>query len=226
MHYYIETEKDFEFVIRVPSFAKNLKVNGERADTKDLQLSINMGKTEIAVEFDTTPYFKKRPNDLYALQMGSLIFSVPVAYEKKMREYVKKGVERKFPYCDYQFIPKTPWNYAYTDDDFEINYHKSGKAPFSQDNPPITIKAKMRQINWGLKFPYKSVCRKTPKSREAVSEKREIELCPYGCARLRMTEMPVLGKQGKFFFKFRDICDIIKRYVNFVQSLFMKEVEI
>ena len=194
MHYYIDAEKNFDFVIRVPSFAKNLKVNGELTDAKDPAFAINSGKTEISVEFETSPYLKKRPNDLYALQMGSLLFSVPVAYEKKMREYVRKGVERKFPYCYYQFIPKTPWNYGYADDSFEINYHSSGNVPFSQDNPPITIKAKMQQINWGLKFPYKSVCRKTPKSREALSEVREISLCPYGCTRLRMTEMPVLGK--------------------------------
>ncbi len=190
MHYYIEAQKDFDFEVRIPSFAKNLKVNGEASLTKDLQFAIKSGKTEIEIEFEAVPCLKERPNNLYALQMGSLLFSVPVAYEKEMREYTKKGVERKYPYCDYQFIPTTPWNYRYADDNFEINYHASGEVPFSQDKPPVTIKAKMQQINWGLKFPYKSVCRKTPKSTEPVSEVQEIELCPYGCARLRMTEMP------------------------------------
>ncbi len=108
MNYYIDAERDFSFVIRVPSFAKALKVNGESVETKDLEFAIKQGKTKIELEFSATPYFKERPNNLYALQAGSLLFSVPVAYVKKMREYVKKGVERKFPYCDYQFIPKTP----------------------------------------------------------------------------------------------------------------------
>lgn len=194
MHYYVEAEKDFNFVIRIPSFAQNLVVNGESVETKDLEFAINQGKTEITVEFGTTPFFKKRPNNLYALQMGSLLFSVPVAYDKKMREYTKKGVERKFPYCDYQFAPKTPWNYGFSNDKLEINYHTVGDTPFSQDKPPVTIKANMQQINWGLKFPYKSICRKTPKSTAPISSVQEIELCPYGCARLRMTEMPLLGK--------------------------------
>ena len=194
MNYFIEADREFKFIIRIPSFAKNLKVNGEFTDVKDLEFAINAGKTEIAVEFETAPYFKKRPNDLYALQMGSLLFSVPVAYEKKIREYTKKGVERKFPYCDYQFVPKTPWNYGYADDYFEINYRESGDIPFSQENPPITLKARMQQIDWGLKFPYKSVCRKNPKSTKPISEVQEIELCPYGCARLRITEMPILNK--------------------------------
>ncbi|MBE6802727.1 MAG: hypothetical protein E7530_07565 [Ruminococcaceae bacterium] len=194
MHYYIESEKDFNFVIRIPSFAKDLKVNGENKETKNLDFEIKQGKTELEIEFRTTPFLKERPNNLYALQMGSLLFSVPIEYEKVMREYVKKGVEHKFPYCDYQFIPKTPWNYGYSDTDFEIKHNEIGKYPFSQENPPITIKANMQQINWGLKSPYKSVARKTPKSTKPISGIQEIELCPYGCAKLRMTEMPILNK--------------------------------
>lgn len=194
MHYTVNADKEFDFVIRIPSFAKNIKVNGEGADTKDVEIHISEGATEIEIEFDAVPVFKKRPRDLYALQMGSLLFSVPVAYDKEMREYVKKGVERKFPYCDYQFIPTSPWNYGYSSDDFEVKFNGIGDIPFSQDNPPVTIKAKMQQINWGLKFPYKSVCRKSPKSREPISQVQDVKLCPYGCARLRMTEMPILYK--------------------------------
>lgn len=194
MHYYIEADKDFSFVIRIPSFAKSLKVNGENADVKDLEFEIKKGKTEIEIEFTATPYLKTRPNNLYALQMGSLLFSVPVSYEKEMREYVRRGVERKFPYCDYQFVPKSPWNYGYADTDFEIKFNSVSDTPFSQENPPLTIKANMQQIDWGLKFPYKSICRKTPKSTTPVSDVQKIELCPYGCARLRMTEMPILNK--------------------------------
>ncbi len=193
MHYYIDANRDFNFVIRIPSFAKTFKVNGEDTAVKDLEFAITQGKTEIELEFTATPFLKKRPNDLYALQMGSLLFSVPIAYEKKMREYTKKGVERKFPYCDYQFIPKTPWNYGYADDEFSIKFNGIGDIPFSQDNPPITIKANMQQINWGFKFPYRSVARKTPKSRTPISDVQKIKLCPYGCAKLRMTEMPKIS---------------------------------
>ncbi len=192
MHYYIDANKDFDFVIRIPTFAKNLKVNGEEKETKDLTFAINNGKTEIELEFTATPYLKERPNNLYVLQAGSLLFSVPIEYEKQMREYTKKGVERKFPYCDYQFIPKTPWNYGFADKDFEVVFNGISDVPFSQEKPPVTIKANMQQINWGLKFPYRSVARKTPKSTQPISEMQEINLCPYGCARLRMTEMPIL----------------------------------
>ena len=192
MHYSINSDKAFNFIIRIPSFAKKLKVNGENSTVNDLEFAIKTGETEIEIEFEATPYLKKRPNDLYALQMGSLLFSVPIKYEKKMREYTKKGVERKFPYCDYQFVPQTPWNYGYSDDDFAVEFNGIGDIPFSQENPPVTIKANMQKINWGLKFPYRSVARKTPKSRTPVSATEKIDLCPYGCAKLRMTEMPKL----------------------------------
>ncbi len=193
MHYYIDAEKPFTFKIRVPSFAESLKVNGESTEVKELEFAIMPGKTEITLEFTTKPYLKERPNNLTALQMGSLLFSVPIKYEKEMREYVRRGVERKFPYCDYQFIPQTPWNYGYSDTDFEVQFNSVGNIPFSQENPPLTIKAKMQQINWGLKFPYRTVCRKTPKSISPISEVQKIELYPYGCARLRMTEMPLIN---------------------------------
>lgn len=194
MHYTIEAERSFDFVIRIPSFAENLKVNGKEKSAEDLEFKINEGKTEIEIEFNVPLFLKKRPRDLYALQTGSLLFSVPIEYEKRMKEYVKKGVERKFPYCDYQFIPQTKWNYAFSGKDFVLKRGTVGDVPFSQENPPVVIKAKMQEINWGLKFPYKTICRKSPKSRKPLSEIKEIKLYPYGCSRLRMTEMPLLSK--------------------------------
>ncbi len=192
MKYSISSDKDFCFIVRIPSFAKNLRVNGESRSTEDVRLEIKKGETEITVEFETVAQLKERPNNLYALKAGSLIFSVPISYDKKIKEHKRKGVERKFPYCDYQFIPTSPWNYGFAGDDFEISYNKVGEIPFSQSCPPVTVKAKLSKIEWGLKFPYKSVCAKVPKSTKPVSAPEEIELCPYGCARLRMTEMPRL----------------------------------
>ena len=194
MHYYIDAERDFTFIIRIPSFAKDLKVNGEHTEVKDLEFEIKKGKTELVLEFTTAPYLKERPNNLYALQMGSLLFSVPISYEKRMKEYTKKGVERKFPYCDYQLIPKSPWNYGFADSDFEVSFNGVGDIPFSEKKPALTVKANMKQIEWGMKFPYRSICAKTPKSEIPVSDVQKIELHPYGCAKLRMTEMPVLSE--------------------------------
>ncbi len=192
MRYTVESEREFDFVIRIPSFAQNLRVNGEEKETADIEMKIPAGHTVIDVSFEAEPYLAERPAGLRVLRAGSLLFSVPIGYKKKMHEYTRFGVERRFPYCDYQLIPQTPWNYAFSGEEFVIERAGAGAVPFSAENPPVRIRAKMQKIDWGYKFPYKTVCRKTPKSREPLSEPEEIILCPYGSAKLRMTEMPLL----------------------------------
>ena len=192
MRWEIETERAFTFAVRVPSFAKNLRVNGAPAEPGDLSFSVAPGKTEICVQFETVPALRERPNGLNVLRMGSLLFSVPVKYEKIMREYVKRGVERRRPYCDYQLLPTSPWNYGFASDAFEVRRGPVGDVPFSESAPPVTVRAELQKIGWGLKFPYRSVCRKTPKSLTPLTSPETLELIPYGCAKLRMTEMPLL----------------------------------
>ena len=193
-HYTVEADRAFTFEIRIPSFAENLKINGMPAPTENARFTIEPGQTEIDLSFDVSPSFQTRPHGLSAVQVGSLLFSVPIEYDKKQREYVRRGVERKYPYCDYQLIPKTPWNYAFAAPSLTIGRPGAGEIPFSQSSPPVTVTAQMQPIHWGLKFPYRSVCRKTPKSKTPVGPVQTITLIPYGCARLRMTEMPELYK--------------------------------
>ena len=191
--YTVKTEKGFRFDIRIPSFAKNLSVNGESADAETLSFDIGAGEEkEIVVSFDTEPYFESRPHSLNTVRCGSLVFSVPVKYEKNMLEYERDGVERKFPYCDYELIPVSDWNYAYSSQNLEIQRGEVSEIPFSSENPPVTVKANVRKIDWGYEDGYDTVCAKIPESREAVSGEEEILLYPYGCAKLRMTEIPII----------------------------------
>ena len=191
--YTVKAEKEFTLKIRIPSFAENLTVNGEKASGDMLSFNIGAGEEkEIAVSIDTVPCFEKRPHDLNTVKCGSLVFSVPVKFEKNMLEYERDGVERKFPYCDYELIPVSDWNYAYCGNALEIQRGEISDVPFSSENPPVKIKATVKKINWGYEDGYDTVCAKIPESREAISEKEEILLYPYGCAKLRMTEIPVI----------------------------------
>lgn len=191
--YTIEAKNPFAFRIRIPSFAENLRVNGEKTEADELLLEIGAGeKLEINVSFDISLCIDKRPNDLNTVRFGSLVFSVPVKHEAKMLEYERDGVERKFPYCDYELIPASDWNYAYCGGDFELIRDGVSVVPFSSKNPPVTVKASVKKINWGYEDGYDTVCAKIPESRESIGEKEEILLYPYGCAKLRMTELPVI----------------------------------
>lgn len=192
MNYTINAEKAFTFIVRVPSFAEKLTVNGEKTETKDLAFDVSEGETKISLEFETTPFFNSRPNDLFAVQNGSLLFSLPISYEKKMYEYVRDGVERKFPYCDYELVPTSDWNYAYCSTAVEAERNGAGDVPFSQSEPPVTLRALMKKIKWGTRYGFKTVCAKVPKSLEPLGEAEYMQLIPYGCAKLRMTEMPLI----------------------------------
>ena len=194
VQYAIKTDKPFDFIIRVPSFAENLKINGKNAEIKDIELHIEKGETAIEIEFETPVCLMERPNSLYTLKKGSLLFSVPVSYKKKKREYTRRGVERKFPYCDYEYIPKSAWNYAFCGGDFSVNYNGVGEIPFSESKPPVTVKANMCKIYWGHRRYFKTMCAKIPKSTRPLSAPKKIELYPYGCAKLRMTELPLADK--------------------------------
>ena len=109
-----------------------------------------------------------------------------------MYEYERKGVERKAPYCDYELIPKSEWRYGFANEDFSVCDLEGGDIPFGQKMPRVGIKANLARVNWDYKQGFNIVANVTPCSRNAIGDAEEIMLIPYGCAKLRMTEMPIL----------------------------------
>lgn len=195
LKYSVSSSEDFIFKIRIPSFAVNLKVNGENRDTGTLSFDIAAGtKTQITVSFDTVPEFETRSNGLSFAKCGSLIFSVPISYRAEKKEYEKDGVIRKFPYCDYEYIPTSEWSYAYSSDYLAPQFRGVSEIPFSSAEPPAVIRTKVKKIDWGYEDGYDTLCAKLPSSLTPIGEEKEIELYPYGCAKLRMTELPIINK--------------------------------
>lgn len=191
--YKIEAKKDTIFKIRIPSFAKNLLVDGAAADTSELSFEIGAGEQRtITLSFETAPKLKQRPHHLHSIEYGSLVFSLPISYEKRMLEYERKEVERKFPYCDYELLPCSEWSYGLASPTLSLKRAPLSEIPFSEKNPPLRIKAALQKIAWGLEDGYEWVCAKSPQSTVPLSEPQELELIPYGCAKLRMTELPLI----------------------------------
>ena len=190
--YNIKTSKAFELRIRVPSFAEGMTVNGKICD-KTNELSFNFLEGEdksIEISYITTPYFVNRPHGLKTVRCGSLIYSLPVKYSKKMFEYTENNVERKFPYCDYEYIPESSWNYGFSDGLLNLKTNSVSETPFSSEKPPAVVYAKVRKIDWGLEDGFDTVCSKKPQSVIPIGEEETVELYPYGCSKLRMTEIP------------------------------------
>ena len=64
------------------------------------------GTQQVQVSFTMEARLEERPNGLYCVKRGPLLYSVAIE-ERSGRplEYVRDGVERKFPYCDYEVRP-------------------------------------------------------------------------------------------------------------------------
>ena len=190
---------DMIFKIRIPSFAKNISLNGKKIDKCGFITvsGFEAGSTVLDISFDTEAVIVPSPTrGLYNVKCGSLIFSAKIDSEWTKKEYVKNRVERKFPYCDYHVEPISDWNLAFASKELSVERKDVGDIPFSTENPPVTVNARMCHINWGYEFGYDTVCAKKPKSRKALDAAFTLKMYPYGCAKLRMTEMPfaIIGK--------------------------------
>lgn len=193
--YQVDSDKDFTFKIRIPSFAESLKVNDTDVTITGscINFSIKAGsKQTIRVFYETSPRLIDRPHQLKTAVCGSLVFSLPISYEKRMYEYEANGVERRFPYCDYEYVGVSEWRYGYANESLTKRYNTMGSIPFSSTKPPVVLKAKVVPIDWELEDGFDAVCAKTPENRLPIGKAREVELYPYGCAKLRMTELPLI----------------------------------
>lgn len=186
----VESSVEFDFLIRIPSFAKSARVDGTEVKCGEFaKISKTWtGKTDIEVCLDFEMEIVKRPHDMACVRRGPLFYSIPIKEKRERVEYIKDGVERKYPYCDYYIYPESKWNYAFASDKFEFE-ELPYNVPFNPENPPVAIEAEAVGIEWGFNCGH---CDRLPASREPISDVQRIRLIPYGCTNLRMTEIPCL----------------------------------
>jgi len=191
-----KTPVTFSLKIRIPKWAKTIKLNGKSIPKKEYVIIRKEwnGKAEIKIELSDIPRTVNRPFGMKSVEYGPLVFALPIKAEYVKYEYERDGVKRIFPYCDYELLPTEEWRYALSDTTFEIKENPISEIPISSEKPPITLKAKMQRINWEYAEDYDSVSAISPKSRTPISEKEEKILYPYGCSKLRITEIPIVKK--------------------------------
>ena len=193
-----EEKTDMVLSVRIPPFARGLTVNGKPSRTHNGYLrfeGFDMGLTVIEVSFRTEPHLCSRPQGMSVLRYGSLVFSLPVTAEVRLSEYEKKGVERKYPYCDYLFRGVSDWNLAFTGHNFRVTEQPIGKLPFSEAESPLTIDTELSHVVWELEDGFETVPARVPKSRCPLDAPQTRSFIPYGCTRLRMTELPMSGSR-------------------------------
>ena len=187
----------FTLKLRIPAWAKDVLLNGQKARVQQGSIILRkawQGSEAILLEMSAAPHFVRRPTGLKTVELGPLVFSLPIETEYRMREYTRHGVERKFPYCDYELIPTSAWNYGFADASLIVEEHPVDAVPFSSNRPAVTVRAHLAPVEWPWEDGFDTVPAVKPASNVPCGDVRDMTLIPYGCAKLRMTEMLQLKK--------------------------------
>lgn len=190
----VDSPVRFALSIRIPAFAKQVTLCKKPIKARGHIITLNRkwsGEETLTLSFGDTPRLVSRPYGLKVVEYGPLVFSLPIETEYRKHEYVKNGVERKSPYCDYELIPHSEWRYGFAENSFEVIERGGDEIPFSSKNPRLVLKTKLSRVDWDYAEGYATVADKAPRSRRALSAPIDAYLYPYGCAKLRMTEMPM-----------------------------------
>ena len=200
----VTTEKavKFPFHLRIPQWcsAPVIKVNDKAVDVK-----INNGVVVIdriwnnndeivlvlPMEFRKSWWY----NSSVGIERGPLVYALKV--EEEWSEVKRTGFDDTY----WEVRPRTPWNYSLMKEDIEkMNFTITVKDsiasyPWNLDNTPIIVKAK------GLKVPNWTVVNGQagmlpspggPSDQLKGEVPDAIELIPYGCTTLRISQFPVL----------------------------------
>jgi len=114
-----------------------------------------------------------------------------VIYALNIEEEWKKLAHGKPEYPDYEIYPKSPWNYAIdTKEEIRVAVsERKTKQVFSKEHPPVRLFAKGFLLpQWKLEQNSAQDLPQSPVMQTCDS--REIELIPYGCAKLRISLFP------------------------------------
>jgi hypothetical protein len=208
----LEMEKAIQFplYLRIPGWCKGFSVslNGskicESSDSKKYLLVNRVwqpgDRIEIRMSMETSVTQWPR-NGSVTVDRGPLSYSIKI--EEEWRKHLDightpyKGTEE---WPNWEVMPKTPWNYGlildpdHVEDSVSVleKGERIAEQPWTVDGAPIEIKVKAKKIrNWTLQDETAGELQNSPiRSEEPVEE---ISMIPLGCARLRMSCLPLIG---------------------------------
>ena len=153
---------------------------------------------------------ERRFNNSMILMRGPIIFSFNPKEERKeigrrskaemLRRMLKEKESLEIPLQvkDWQITPTSTWKYALVEPIdaryIEIPENMEKMQSFDNRTPPVKLKVNAVEIeNWDLEYEAALPPPKDPIAKTGTI--KEIELIPYGCTNIRITEFPTVNKK-------------------------------
>jgi uncharacterized protein len=190
----------FPLLLRVPGWAKGAQVRLGEGEPEAVEpgsfyrLDREWHRpTLLSMDVPMHLQFQKRYHESVSIERGPLVYALKIEEEWKQ-------IRGELPHADWEVSPKSPWNYAlklekaHPEASCKVLLHPLGAAPFSPEEPPITIQVRGRQIpTWTIEQNAAGPLPVSPVS--SVQPLEDLTLLPYGCTNLRIAEFPALDEE-------------------------------
>ncbi len=190
----------FPFHLRIPEWCKNpvLTVNGKNEEINAINNIVVLNRewssgdiVELKLNMDFR-YSYWHENSL-GIERGPLVYALKI--EEEWREVSKEGYDDTY----WEVYPKSPWNYAILKRELEsrdLTVEIKGEVasnPWNLANAPLSIKVKAQRLPlWKIEGSSAGKIPVRPQNLRVNTPEEEVELIPYGCSTLRISQFPVI----------------------------------
>lgn len=196
----------FPLHLRVPEWAEGAGLTVAGREARALRPGVFhqvqrewRGTTVLELTLPAHAKWVRRYHGAVAVERGPLVYALPLG-EQWTRIHADRP-HRELPHGDFEVRPGQPWNYAVEVDpkhpERSVTFEEQqvGERPFTVEGAGMRARIRGRRLpSWGMAHGWASEAPVSPV--ESAEAEESLTLVPYGCAKVRITEFPVLKGSG------------------------------